>query len=448
MRFAAALLVWVSLSSGALGQPPPETRPRDEQTLFFRAVLRELGAQPITDFDALSHSPDKKVLIALGPTNVLNGLATGGKLRRFLTEGGAVLIASDQGMSRNLSNQTGAVIDGRLYTGRHDDVYRDNLIECPLLHEVRRKERPTEPHPIFRDMPSNAVIATNRPSLLFDWNRGDNYRQIAVIGAPLATDLRGPTIQGYRTFGVVGEFPKGGRLLVLADHSIFIDMMVQPDNHNLDFAFGALRWLTEDGKRTEVLMIDNDTIQTNFNVSLVRPPMPPMPSIQDLLPIISQGISEFQREDRINKMIQRAVPHSTLMRNTVLILTLVLLAAGSYCFLHSRHRNDSRPRPAAPTGESSGPMVSSYADSARELATEVFREFNPTPLASVDPPRAIIRGSERDRRDWQAQIQKLWSIARGADAPNSAASLQRVHVDCQAVRTAIAAGVVQFAVKS
>jgi hypothetical protein len=445
-RFAIAVLTICLISSGAFGEPPPDSRPREEQSLFFRAVLREFGAQPITDFNELLRSPEKKVLVVLGPTNLLNGLIFGGKLSRFLAAGGSAVIATDQGVSPGVASQIGVRVDGRLFTGQHGDVYRGNLIDCPLLHEVRRKERPSEPHPIFRELPPDPVVATNRPSLLFNWNPGPHYRQIAVIDAPLANRL--PTIQGYRTLGVVGEFPNGGRLLVLADHSIFIDMMVQPDNHNLDFTFGVLRWLTDDGQRTEVLMIDNDVIQTSFNVSLVRPPTGPMPSIQDLLPIISQGISDFQREDRINQMIRRAVPHSTFMRSAVTILTLAILAVGTYCFLHARHRNDSRPKSANVPPTALELDETNFAESARELAADAFREFGSSlPDGSRLPPLAIGGGGP-ERRHWQSQLQRLWSVANGENLPTTAAGLQRVHADCQAVHEAIRRGVVQLAAKS
>lgn len=447
MRWAPVLMIAL-VAAPASGEPPPDPRPREEQTLFFRAVLKELGAQPITEFRELMLSPEKSVLIVLGPTNLLNGLIGGGKLRQFLSEGGSALVATDQGTSPNVSSQLGARIDGRIFAGHHQDVYRGDLMECPLLHEVRRKERPTESHPIFRDLPTNSVIAANRPSLLFNWNPGRNYRQIAVISAPMAAGLPGPTVQGYHTLGVVGEFPKGGRLLVLADHSIFIDMMVQPDNHNLDFTLGVLRWLTEDGKRTEVMMIDNDAIQPSFDVSLVQPPMPPMPSIRELLPIISQGISDLQREDRINKMIQRAVPHSTLMRNTVLILTLALLAAGTYCFLHARHRSDSRPKDVDAAATSPESLGDNYAAAARELAADLFREAGSHVSMGGESPALAVRGEGRVRRQWQSQVHRLWSIARGDAAPESAGELQRVHADCQALRAAIQSGVVQFAAKS
>jgi hypothetical protein len=445
-RFAVSVLTIASICPGAFGEPPPDPRPRDEQTLFFRAVLNEFGAQPITNFDDLLQSPEKKVLIVLGPTNVLSGLALDGKLSRFLVAGGSALIATDQAVSPGVESQIGAKIDGRLFGGQHGDIYRGNIFACPLLHEVRRRERMSEPHPIFREMPPRAVVATNRPSLLFSWNPGPNYRQIAVIDAPHGSGL--PTVQGYQTLGVVGEFPNGGRLLVLADHSIFIDMMVQPDNHNLDFTFGVLRWLTDDGQRTDVLMIDNDAIQTSFQVSLVRPPMRPMPSIQDLLPMISQRFSELQREDQINKMIRRAVPHSTFMRNSVLFLTLLLLAIGTYCFLHSRHRPDPYPKSATAPRASARPAENDYAESARELATEVFREFgHPLPVGS-ERPAVAVGGSGRERRQWHSQIQRLWSVASGEDLPATAAGLRRVHADCQAVRDATRRGVVQFAAKS
>ena len=77
-------------------------------------------------------------------------------------------------------------------------------------------------------------------------------------------ELRTNPRPGPLRFAVGAQLAGGGRLLVLADHSIFInDMMLQTDNDNIPFAFNVVRWLTDAGngqRRTDVLFYDDGQI--------------------------------------------------------------------------------------------------------------------------------------------------------------------------------------------
>jgi hypothetical protein len=65
-------------------------------------------------------------------------------------------------------------------------------------------------------------------------------------GQPFAVDFP------HLWFAAGGDWgEKGGRILILADHSVFInDMMTPDDNDNLEFASNCLEWLTDGGKRS------------------------------------------------------------------------------------------------------------------------------------------------------------------------------------------------------
>src|SRR5205807_757161 len=57
--------------------------------------------------------------------------------------------------------------------------------------------------------------------------------------------------------GEFGERGRKGRLLVLADHSVFInDMLGRADNDNFTFALLCLEWLTDGGRRDRVLFVE------------------------------------------------------------------------------------------------------------------------------------------------------------------------------------------------
>jgi hypothetical protein len=226
--------------------------------------------------------------------------------------------------------------------------------------------------------------------------------------------------------------------------------MMQPDNHNLDFTFGVIRWLMEDGTRTEVLLMDNGAIQRTFNVSLVRLPSTPLPSLESLIPLVSQKIAELERENVFNKMIRRSVEHPTLMRNAAILFTVVLLGLGVLCFLNARHRFD--PRPRVPVGTVArrdqrnrpAAAVGDYAEAARELALGAFQELAGAVAPNSPAPAYAIRGDWVKRRSWQRRIGRLWSIASGGSESVSASRLRGLHAELLELRAATSAGVVQF----
>src|SRR5262249_13925433 len=150
---------------------------------------------------------------------------------------------------------------GGLRKGFREECYRGEFEDCPLLRGFQMSGFGPSRHPLAQLLPRDSQVATNKPSYL-EW-KNRPFNPIATILSPAGSfNLALGTLKvNYANQLLVGasrEYPQThGRLLVLADHSLFIDMMVQPDNNNLDFAFGVVRWLMEDGKRTTVLMYDN-----------------------------------------------------------------------------------------------------------------------------------------------------------------------------------------------
>src|SRR5262249_49234461 len=118
-------------------------------------------------------------------------------------------------------------------------------------------------------------LVTNRPSFL--WVGHGVPRRAHV----LARFPRGCWYGGARgqhlprdwspyTVAVSSEHGKG-RLLLLADHSIFINEMMQPrDTGNADFAYNAVDWLREgeDGPRDRVLFVTDSRIETKLDIPL------------------------------------------------------------------------------------------------------------------------------------------------------------------------------------
>src|SRR5206468_3860961 len=108
------------------------------------------------------------------------------------------------------------------------------------------------------------------------------------------------------------------------------------------------RWLSDDGRRTEVLLYDDGFVQSNFDVDLNFAP-PPFPPIEALVPLANQMIGEMEQENLFNRILIDAVGGpERILRGLLLMFTLGLLVSGGYRFLNSKFRTELRPAKAAP----------------------------------------------------------------------------------------------------
>src|SRR5205085_3942720 len=125
---------------------------------------------------------------------------------------------------------------------------------------------------------------------------------------------------------------KEGRVLILADHSLFSNALLwqrqgDAENHNFEFAEACASWLTESGKRKQVLFIEHGDIVDNFYTKFIEEPAPPMPPIEDVVHAINQGLYGVQEENRFNDWIA-GLADEVRPRNTIVILTVLLTAYG------------------------------------------------------------------------------------------------------------------------
>jgi hypothetical protein len=260
-------------------------------------------------------------------------------------------------------------------------------------------------------------------------------------------------------FGVAGG-SASGRLLVLADHSVFInDMMLQTDNDNIPFAFNVARWLTDDGKRPDVLFYDDGQIQTSFEVSLEYPNVP-IPPLEAFVPLANQAIAELERNNTFNDLLLKMTGGpAPLLRTLAFLLTLALLFVGLYRFLHARYRPEAKvPRlPATLAAATSAGLTAverrhraviaqgNLAEAARELAHQAFASIGVTPSPDGPPPVAVS-GSWWQRLRGQRRVRELWALAvRGPRKRVSPAALERLTRAANDLHAAVAAGSVRLA---
>ena len=302
-------------------------------------------------------------------------------------------------------------------------------------------------------MPSQ--VATNNPSYL-DGKFGD---AIAFLQIRFRRDFPPAPLAAMHVT------PRGGRLLVVADHSIFInEMMLQPDLDNGAFAFNVGRWLADTGsanRRTEVLFYEDGRIQTDFSGSLEVPVTPPIP-LEALVPLADETVAQLEQENAFNNILLEAVGGpDRIMQMLVMLLTVALILFGLYRFLQSR----VQPAPkayAASADTADQPAISALerrheavmaqgnlAEAARELAHQAFASIGLTPGLGATAPKVTLSGPWwiwLQGRRWQPIVDELWALAvRGPVRRISPTRLRSLDASVHELLAAVAAGKVRLA---
>jgi hypothetical protein len=455
---AVAVGLSLIIAAPALAQPPAG-RLRRDGTEFFRAVLRQAGTRPVSSVAELLESPRDKVLIVFGDTEPLDRMIESGDLRQFLRESGSVLVATDRQTSAAFLGVTSVQVSGQFVIVGRDNAYRKELTECPIVvdHPPGGSR-----HAIFSTSPNPSHVATNRPSFVGSFGALSGLdKMLPVAWLPAMGELRIGSVPGALKAPhalAVANSAKSMHLLVIADHSIFInDMMSQQDNGNIAFAYGVVRWLTDDGRRKGVLFIDEGEIRTDFNVSLDLP-QPRVPPLEALVPLANEAIAKVEKENVINQMLlEMAGGPWTVLRTIFFLLTVCLLAFGLYRFMQARHRMEARPSVAAASADGVLSAVErryraviaqgNLAEAARELAHQAFAAVGVSPAAGARPPAVLVEGWAPLRGVWwDHQVGRLWRLAvRGPRRRVSPAALRRLDASVHRLLAAVAAGRVRLA---
>lgn len=287
-------------------------------------------------------------------------------------------------------------------------------------------------------------------------------------------------------FAVGGEVGKG-RVLILADHSIFINRMILPrDNGNLEFAANCLHWLRGGvstplealkaannnpaslqqlaGPRDKLLFWDDGTIRSDFKVPLKTKPMKPsLASEPAIVAAVDKTLARLEDNDFYNRQILDGIDSlpggfPRVLRSAVYLLTLAAFLFLGYRFLwRSRYRPEATVPMLAETVGGQEPTLSvldqrrrallhsgNVWEIAHRLAREYFESAN-VPLTQTAPRVEMKDGSLRQRWRLNRRVARLWKLARG-DAPIfiSPAALQRWLRELEEVKTALRDGMIRL----
>jgi hypothetical protein len=202
--------------------------------------------------------------------------------RDFVARGGALWLATDQPLPTSLSAVFQVSVEGTTILARRQaPSYRDKF-ECPFLYGVAGAEpdlfRPRgsrESAHVGRPEASLAV-ATNRPSFL------QPSPELRTVGVFREREWRYPSnFSELRDLPVVqaAAYAEGGKILLIADHSIFINWMLLPrePNDNLAFAINCVDWLMQADTgttRTHVLFMEDGRIWSPADYDLMLRSLP------------------------------------------------------------------------------------------------------------------------------------------------------------------------------
>jgi hypothetical protein len=166
-----------------------------------------------------------------------------GGLEEFLASGGAGLQHSERAITDRdaravLRRTTGVSISADSIVVDRDGFQGHQF--CPFL--VRW---PGSQPNLFQDATGNAVkpIATNVPAMLTirDSVRGINLLAVLPNGSRLESRIRSMPIDGWPSFASSGAEWRRDVLLLLADHSVFINEAMMPqETGNVEFAANCI----------------------------------------------------------------------------------------------------------------------------------------------------------------------------------------------------------------
>lgn len=444
--FALGALLLLALP-GRL-QAQPMSLSFAQGTHCFRHILSELRLQPLKNLEQLTTNPEGTLLIVLGETEYVEPFPN---LGSFVRKGGALLLATDRDCRGLLSPFRVQVVGHHVHVSATTRFAYKGSQECIFIEPGEGDP------PLFENLSVNdglSLVATNRPGYILAssdcklpvwakfppgcWATDGRMSGRRQRYLPSWTDLWADSFTFARG-GVWGN----GRVLILSDHSVFINaMMLQSDIENFDFAYNCVNWLTEGGKRKQVLFLEEGEIQDSFEVPLKEPPLPPLPPLKALVETADKTLGELEKDNAFNRMINNAVLNITPRpdqwpRAVMVIATAVLALFGLARLSQARHRQEKGVPPPL-SGLERTPSASSlveqrhqaliregnYWETARGLARQFF-ESALEARAPVDSQRAHdspatlpplpVRGGWWQR--WRAyyQMKRLWRLAHGRE---------------------------------
>jgi hypothetical protein len=445
---SACLLLTLPAAGPAQDTPAQRRKAVLEGTHVFRRILYDHHLEPLKDFASLDDDPASTILIVLGNLDQITRVPGG--LKSFVERGGAVLLASDRSLKEkkaadalravagvSISDDTVVCLNGNV-------IYRGRLY-CPFIFQPGNA-RPSLLTP--PSAPAQYRVATNVPSFLFRRRRAPGTVRILAYlpqHCRFDTDLNQAPAEDWPPFMAGGEVGRG-RVLVMADHSIFInEMMLETDNNNVEFTINCVRWLRGDeglatGPRKHVLLVEDGKVHADLFVPLKSAVIGPEEALRllyanrnELLVKAEETAVNLERQDYFNEQLQRLLHWGNLTPDRVALLvvffaTLLLILYGVYRLgIRARFKHPTEAPlltravattlPGVPLVDQRAQAVIRMGNLNEPAARLVGRWFEShglpiDPSAPAEPPIEVTGGWWR-RRQRRRHLGRLWRLAQG-----------------------------------
>ena len=423
----------------------------------FRYVLYSHELEPLKDKTSLDAN---SILILFGETQFLDQIPGG--LDKFLNNGGAVLVATDRSLQEKWQKFFHIELKHEFINAPADLAYR-RIPECPWVVPAH-----VDGIPIFRNL---SQVATNKPAYLL--NHSKELKTLATFSGDCWVDngrnhIRLSDRHPEPAVFAVGGAHGAGKILILSDHSVFInEMMIQQDNDNFDFADHCIRWLMDRGQnqeeRKQVLFLDEGETIENFNVPLTLTDVPRPP-----IDVLNQFLVKLEQENFFNRLILQGNPGQRLgdiIRWLTIVITTAVTGFGCYRFLQARHRTESgEPLFSAKMAQQSPDLAlvtrrhldmvkaNNFWEAAHHLARDWFHTVVPGLFESAAEsggarprlPRVTIDAGWWRRWSWEGKVKGVWRLAAGSPRKLTAAEFARFVTQLDEIKTAQKRGLLQI----
>jgi hypothetical protein len=420
----------------------------------FRYMLHVRGFKPLNEFDNLFDKDrhGRTMLIVFGDTVVLEKRQS--DIRSYVEAGGALFVATDhevpgiRNQAPTWAGRFGIQFFGQPVLGIEESSYQGNE-QCPYIDPA-----PNADPDLFVNLRSQ--VAANRSG------------HLRIIARPRRTHIsvlamfpKGNWHNGFR--GPERHFAAGGhwlhgKVLFLADHSVFINnMMLQDDLGNAGFTYNCLDWLRigPNGPRDQILFYDDGNIVENFDVPV---DMPPLRFPDDPVNLANQVLAGLESEDMHNRLLLDYFSIEQILAFLTIVLTSLLGVYLIRRLWRSRFRLEPGAPLLAPTLARYSPMGSGLSQRHRALladgnlwepARAMARDFFETALGTHEPPQTLpaFQASEGwlTRRFLGKLLPHLWRLAYGKSTEKiPAASFAHLAAQMDELKAALSDGSLRF----
>ena len=231
---------------------------------------------------------------------------------------------------------------------------------------------------------------------------------------------------------VAGRQVGSGRLLVVADQSIFSNEMIL-ELDNLVFASNCARWLGGRSRHSErrALWFEGGQSIENWLDPRFETGKWESNAGAGLIGLVNEVIAGLEDEDVLNELLRRnqhRLRRDVLHQLTILLPSGLLFLLLCWWLLRARRRSP----PPEPSTVLTAPMVPSaslleerrlavlamgeYLDPACQLAREVFAATLAGNGLPDTMPALTVKGGFYRRWKWRRRLRRLWHLAKGQHA--------------------------------